>query len=167
MKHHNIINHIISNAMDVILINYIVASTNLIALYYVLYYKMNMYQIIQIILPVCASFIYHLSETKRGLVGLYPINKYSELLLYIDRFFAILSFITCLYKVRNNNIDKQLYLTYGIIGLSALIISERDIIYDNINLYHNFIVNKYEFLCFHSLWHIIAFNMLCSLIMNK
>jgi hypothetical protein len=86
MKHHNIINHIISDAMDVILINYIVASTNLIALYYVFYYKMNMYQIIQIILPACASFIYHLSETKHGLVGLYPINKYSELLLYIDRF---------------------------------------------------------------------------------
>ena len=147
-------------------LNYIVASTNLVPLYYIYHYKMNIHQILLMILPMCASFIYHLSETKRGLIGLYPINQYSELLLYIDRFFAIIAIITCLYKLKNNNVDKQLFV-YMIIGLFALVISERDVIYENIDFYPNFSVNKYEFLCFHSLWHILAFKILCSLVVPR
>ena len=147
-------------------LNYIVASTNLVPLYYIYHYKMNIHQILLMTLPMCASFIYHLSETKRGLIGLYPINQYSELLLYIDRFFALIAIITCLYKSINNNIDKHL-IVYMIIGLFALVISERDVIYENIDIYPNFSVNKYEFLCFHSLWHILAFKILCSLVVPR
>jgi len=146
------------------IINLIVGSTNLVGLYYILCYKTNLHQSLQIIFPMCASILYHLADTNHGLDGLYPLNIYSNQLLFVDRFFAIISGITCLYKLAYiKNPTQTNVFTYGLVGLVGLvclIISERDMVSQG------FTVGKYEFLFFHSLWHIIAFNILCLITIN-
>ena len=148
-------------------INFIVALTNLTGLYYIVYKKLTMIQILIISCPMCASLIYHLAETKHNLLGLYPINKYSSQLLWIDRFFAVCSVcIVLLYLIKNHNNLNQIVknIIIGILGLLCLLISERDIIYKKMDIYHDYVMNQYEYLFFHSLWHIFAFVLLGSIV---
>lgn len=146
-------------------VNIIVALSNIVGFYYIINYDLNNFKKIAIIMPLCASIIYHLSETKHNLPGIFPLNKHSNILLNIDRFFAIISFIIALCNIiKLSPLNKKKYLIFGIIGLLCLSISERDIIYKNLNIYSNFTVNIYEFLFFHSIWHFIAFTLLAKII---
>jgi uncharacterized membrane protein len=144
-----------------LLINSIVAISNLSYLYFTkdnnnkyCYYGY---------LPMIVSIIYHLAETKHKLIGLYPINLYANYLLNIDRIFAILSLLWCLYfYYLYRQIIKNKVIIIAIVGIISLVYSERDIIYENIihqvpNNKSYFFVNYYDFLVFHTCWHIIAF----------
>jgi hypothetical protein len=130
-------------------INIIISFLNFIGLYFsnsVLMY-----------FPIFASFLYHLAEIKHTLPGIYPLNKYSNFLLNIDRFFAIIGFLMVL-----NKIDLKL----GIFGILCLMISERDVIYTNLtgNYLDTFKVTYFDFLIFHCIWHIVAYYILASVL---
>jgi hypothetical protein len=104
--------------------------------------------------PMIASFIYHLSETKHGLVGLYPLNKYSLQLLWIDRFFAFASGAVILYRLFNGKHSlSNGFLSLLAMGSISLFISEKDLIFPGY-------VSKTEFMISHSFWHYCAFEML-------
>lgn len=145
--------------------NVIVSLSNIIGFYCIIIYKLNGLKKLLVVMPVFASIIYHLSETKHNLPGIYPLNKYSNILLNIDRFFAVISFIVTLYNIIKLPLYKQIkYLTIGIMALLCLIISERDVIYKNLNIYSDFTINQYEFILFHSIWHFMAFTLLAKII---
>lgn len=102
------------------------------------------------LLPMMASFIYHLAETKHNLPGIYPLNQYHNLLLNIDRFFAVgsgLLIINIIYS--KPNILNTKILSIGILGFLSLINSERD----NIGIP----ISKLEFTITHCIWHFAAF----------
>lgn len=150
-----------------IAINIFVAFTNFIGLLFI-NNKLSYVQLIILLCPIIASCLYHLSETKHNLYGIYPLNKYTNELLIIDRFFAIVSFIIIIIKLFTCRVFKFINLKklikLIIIGTISLIISERDIIYQKLNIYNDFVVNKFVFLFFHSIWHIVAFTIYGNII---
>ena len=137
--------------LTTVLANYIVACSNLIAIPLAEYLKPG--QRIIIYLPMFASYIYHLSETKHGLPGISPLNQYTNVLLNIDRFFAIKSVLyvmrTIYYKPRI--IDKAFVLA-GLLGTISLMYSERDV-YTTMEVGNEFIV-------YHCIWHVCAYYIL-------
>ena len=76
--------------------NIIVALSNFSALYFCK--NRTSLKSLIVYVPMIASLIYHLAETKHGLIGLYPLNKYASHLLNIDRAFAIASFCFGIYR---------------------------------------------------------------------
>jgi hypothetical protein len=151
------------------LINFIVSLTNFVGLYFIGDHTLSTVQAILMYSPMIASAIYHLAETKHGLTGIVPLNIYANELLNVDRFFAVISFCVVVKCLINCNINKKqrLYMsTAGLIGLVCLFVSERDIVYEKLDIYADFKVPKYQFLIFHSFWHIYAFRLL-SLAIKK
>jgi hypothetical protein len=134
------------------LVNILVALSNFIGFYFS--------NSILICFPIFASFLYHLAEIKHELPGIYPLNKYSGILLNIDRLFAIIGFLIVL-----KNFDK-INLKLGIFGLLCLMISERDVIYTNLtgNYLKMFKVSHFDFLIFHCIWHVVAYYILASVL---
>lgn len=122
--------------------NIIVAYSNFIAL--LAFKKVNNY----VFIPMMASFIYHLSETKHNLPGISILNNYSEFLLEIDRFFAVISGLYVLTKLINHKQKCSFYII-GIIGFISLLYSEKDYFYPTIN--------EIEYLITHCIWHFAAF----------
>lgn len=96
-----------------------------------------------------ASFIYHLAETKYGLDGLSYLNQYANILLNIDRFFAVLSAIYILKKLINNYEQSLKFYFIGIIGIIVLLYSEKDYFFSKID--------ETEYLITHCIWHFAAF----------
>ena len=143
-------------------VNLIVATSNLSLLYYIYGIKLSRFQILFICAPMMASSMYHLADTKHGLTGLYPLNIYENELLFLDRFFALVSFCKVVQYIVNNSIKISLIncSMLGILGVVCLFFSERDIIYKEMNIYEGFEISTYQFLIFHSAWHIIAFRIL-------
>jgi len=157
------------------LINLFIAFTNLIGLFFI-NKTLSYIQLTILLCPIITSCLYHLSEKKHNLYGIYPFNKYTRQLLNINRFIAIISFNIIIIKLfmdinyYSYGIGKKKLLNilkFGIIGLISLFISERDIMYQKINIYRGFVVNKFEFLFFHSIWHIVAFIILGKIITEK
>jgi hypothetical protein len=145
------------------LTNLIVSLTNFSCLYFIGNYKMSLVQKFLIYSPMITSVIYHLVETKHNLPGIPFLNKYANELLMIDRFFAVISFGVVVKYLINSNINRKrrIYMsTAGLIGLMCLFVSDRDIVYEKLDIYTDFKVPKYQFLIFHSLWHIYAFRLL-------
>jgi len=105
-----------------------------------------------------ASSTFHLSETAHGLPG-YGFIEISKPLLLIDRTMIFILFIYfCLYLYVNYNdpisdfiekIPPQMILI-GIISLSILFISE--------------FCDGWLYVFFHSLWHIMGFSMITSML---
>lgn len=163
------------------LINQIVASSNLIALWFM--YKYNCLDNTYIYFPMLASILYHLSETKHNLPGIYPFNLYTHQLLQLDRVFAVLSFIKCALTIYHNPeiimINNYHLLILSIIAFICLMYSERDIIYTNVQYICNknktknknnnllFKVHKMEFAITHCIWHVLAYYLLINIIISN
>ena len=145
--------------------NYIVALSNLVAL--PLIYNnpsVNPFKYFTI-LPMVASFLYHLAETNHGLPGISPLNRYAKLLLTIDRFFA---FVSSLIVLNLLNICPTLIsfanfstLLIAIVGILSLLYSERDIIRPILIEYKLpyqwTLINRFEYTVSHVIWHFTAF----------
>jgi len=108
------------------------------------------------------SGIYHLSETKYGLQGFTPLNRYSASLIQIDRFFAIFSFMLVAVECYTKpTVITKRFLHVLILGILCLLISERDIAFRFITKRYVipalFKPTKIDFCITHSLWHLCAF----------
>lgn len=88
------------------------------------------------------SFLYHLSEQKHGLPGIYPFNLVTWKLLWIDRIGAI-SAIISVFIYGNNYIE---IIKYGSLALLILFISEK------------LCPNPWPFVPIHVIWHMMAFH---------
>lgn len=145
--------------------NIITAFTNLIGLYYC-YQNKSIYRWM-FPLPVLASFFYHLSETKHGLPGIKPFNKYSNKLLMLDRFFAVTTILASMILIWKKPRIMNLKLIINMnIGLVACILSERDF-FNNVikEKWRKWLrVSKIEFVILHNIWHIMAFNCLNTIV---
>lgn len=102
-----------------------------------------------LLLTSTASFLMHLSETKHGLRGIPPFNRYSHMFLNLDRFFAIISTVFVFFKLYPYLQTHPWILLTGLCGVTLNFISE--------NVCKN---NIPGFIIAHLLWHLIAFSML-------
>jgi hypothetical protein len=99
-----------------------------------------------------ASIIYHMSETRHGLPGIF-LKKHSEKLLLIDRIFAVIAMIYGLYLLyMNKNIYLPVIILKIIIAISAGCLSEI------------FGKDPVLYTMFHSIWHCIVFLILGDII---
>lgn len=146
--------------------NIIVAASNLIGLCHVwLNFDTHKFMIF----PILASILYHLAETKHGLSGIAPFNEFTFILLQLDRFYALISAFIVGYVIFNKYDQLPGMFWYDlVIGLIDLTLSEKDTICSNLVnrdwklnavLFH---VSKIEFVIIHSLWHILAYNVLAT-----
>jgi hypothetical protein len=127
-------------------VNLFMAASNLPGLL-ILYQPMRIEYKALSVCTIISSFLMHISETKHGLVGIYPFNKYSWHFLQLDRIFAIFSVIVvlCILYERWNKTSTKLIL-FGCVGLFLNMLSE--------NLFRD---NITGFVVTHSLWHWIAY----------
>ena len=144
------------------LTNIIVAISNFIPLLLFLsnrHVNVTSSQLLQLLIPMFASFMFHLSDTRYGQTGIAPLNTYTNIFLFIDRIFAaiaawtVVAFIRKCIKLPNTkNIDslKNLIILAGV-GITSLGISEGDTIVPS------FAVEDTDFVLFHVVWHICAF----------
>jgi hypothetical protein len=132
--------------------NLFVASTNLCGLYFARNKSFQGQMIIYI--PMIASIIYHLAETKHNLPGLPFLKNYASLLLTIDRLCVAGTICSLLYVNKNNigNLFNTDNLIIALLGFSSLLWSEKD---KFPHLFGN--LSKTEFAVSHGLWHILAF----------
>ncbi len=123
------------------MINLVVASSNLVGLY-------DWSQVdFMILLMIVCSVLMHLSETKHGLLGIYPFNLWSYQFLWLDRIMAyVLTIQTLFYLYYKWNHVSQSLLLLGLCGVSLMGISE--IIVTN---------QQIVFMISHSLWLIMAY----------
>jgi hypothetical protein len=139
------------------IVNYIVAASNLLAIPFA--NRISNSSKYLLYAAASASTIYHLAETKHSLVGVYPFNKYSNVLLNVDRIFAILSFLYVLQRIyKKPKLLTRNMLIIGSIGVMCMWFSERDQIQHLFNepkwyLY----VSKMDFMISHIIWHVSAF----------
>lgn len=130
-------------------INFFVTSSNMYGLVPIYYASNNIYRT-WISGIVLSSSLMHISETKHGLPGVYPFNKYSKQFLWLDRFMAYTPMMyvgyLMLYK-KEFMLLMMLLNKYMIIGTTCLLISER------VGTKH-----KYLFAILHSIWHICAYH---------
>ena len=100
-------------------VNIFTALTNLSAYYYLYTYNKSGNYIFNF--TIFISFLYHLSETKHNLPGIYPFKKYTNVFLNLDRILSIYG----LYIVVINIYKLHLYtIGIGFLGLIFLGISE-------------------------------------------
>lgn len=150
-------------------INLIVALSNLIAIPYSMNITTNAKYCVY--LPMFASFLYHLGETKHNLTGIYPFNKYATALLNIDRFFAILSGAYCCHAFITNYHQLNSIIGLIVFAFIMLMISERDLLLKFVNKKHlgnNMVklltVGYINYTISHCLWHFAAYNILVKII---
>lgn len=112
------------------------------------------------------SAIYHLAETKHSLFGVYPFNKYSNILLNIDRLVAIISFGCVMRKAYiNPNVLSPTIITTGLFGVGCMLWSERDqmqCMFKQPKWYLR--VNKVDFMISHTIWHCTAFYVMAHIL---
>jgi len=130
-------------------LNIIISITNIVAIIPIIKsISLKKYNLaIFIFFTMMASFIYHMSEHIHGLPGCF-LMEYSEVLLFIDRIFAL---FTILYGINQViNIYKNKLLDYKIFVMAGIAITF-------ITLSELFGNNPYYWTFFHSIWHISAF----------
>lgn len=146
------------------MINILVALSNLVTLP-LIYNNSSPFKYFMIF-PMLASFFYHLGETKHGLPGVYPLNRYDKRLLNVDRFFAVASGLAVIGSIFTHpEFLTTKFLIIGILGLTSvalsLLYSERDYLQNILIKYElpykwtN--VSPFEFFISHSIWHFAAF----------
>lgn len=143
-------------------INIFVALTNLIGYTYIKKHT-PISKTIFILFPMIASVVYHLAETKHGLEGIYPLNHYADQLLVVDRIGAFFAGLIVFTVLKNKGYHSEFFkrtLTLGFIALICLGMSEIDVGFKILRIYDGFVINKWQFLIFHSLWHLLAFMIL-------
>lgn len=134
-------------------INIIVASSNLIGLYFMNHWI--------ILMAMIASILYHLAETKHNLPGIYPFNLYTQTLLNIDRLFAVVAGLWAIYNVKDN-VDIIIYNYWKSIIFSfiCLFISEGD-------RFAFYPTNKPLYIVTHCIWHALAYYHLSICFLNN
>lgn len=146
-----------------VIINIIVAVSNLSAI--LMSRDINFKYKHIIYYPMIASYLYHLAETKHNLIGIYPLNLYSGLLLNIDRFFAIYAIAHVLYIIYkypiliNNNL-----IVTSIIGTGFLLYSECDVFWKLCIFESSDNISLFKFMCCHCIWHLLAFYLLTNIV---
>lgn len=116
-------------------------------------------------LPMIASFIYHLAETKNNLPGIPYINKYSNFLLNIDRICAVFAGTFILNQIYYNQKLLTLNIIINIIiGFLGLAYSEKDTIAKKLLNNNKVDISHFEFTISHIIWHVCAFKILASTI---
>lgn len=146
-----------SASFDLRLVNLIVAISNLVAY---LFIPINMNIMVKTLynFMIWSSVLMHLSERKHGLPGIYPFNIYHRQFLWLDRIMAYICITVVCFSAylivhwQGFTWNILFYVTLSIIGLGCLGISEY------------VIINEYKaFAFFHSVWHIIAYYVFCSI----
>jgi len=138
--------------------NIIVTLSNFSFIGYLHYFKVTNAHILTYI-PMIASILYHAAERKHGLPGIYPLNQYCNELIWFDRIAAAgVSVYAANRYITHGDITE--FISYGIIGLMCLGISEYDIIAKLFGI--KLKMNIYVFTVFHSIWHNIAFWLLAK-----
>lgn len=156
---------IIQKMFGNISINVLVTCSNLSLIVFMYYYNVSIMNNMLTLIPMCASMIYHISEVKHGLPGIYPLNKCSNELIWLDRISAVSACVYGAYTLyQTGNIDYTM-CAIGLFGLVCLGVSEYDVVYMKlINNKLKIHVNKDVFLVSHSLWHISAFYLLAKIL---
>src|SRR5258708_22801849 len=131
------------------LVNILVAYSSLLPILYI----KDMNPII--LVPMTASFVYHLSETKHNLPGIEFLRDYSSILLNIDRIFAVISFLYGLVNLFKDPKRQYIFYIIGFIGIFSLLYSEKDyILGSSVQIGP---ITHTEFLISHSILHLCAF----------
>ena len=95
---------------------------------------------------IATSTLMHLSETKHGLPGVKPYNKYSTLFLWLDRIMAIICISVVTYFIYYNGLPSMMVIILATIGVIACFISEV------------ILTNQWGlFVVYHITWHIAAY----------
>lgn len=111
-------------------------------------------------LPMLASFIYHLAETKHGLPGFPILRDHAYTLLNVDRFFAAYAGIYMLCQVYNQpSLLTGRMITIGLLGFVALACSEYDTIVKKLFDIDTRVAHP-TFVVSHCIWHWCAFRSL-------
>jgi len=151
-------------------INYLVTWSNIYAIPLLLYVTISPiinWQLFTLAwLAVLASVLMHLSETKHGLPGVYPFNKFSNEFLWFDRIMAITSSVYLANILYNNWFYvSKFYIIYPIVGLMFNGVSE---LADKGSLSSpNSGKRKYVFAITHSIWHYFAYTFFFYVISNE
>lgn len=127
-------------------INFIVAFTNIVAIYPFLL-DINCFSLFQRLLVITmtiASCLMHLSERKHKLNGIYPFNLFSWHFLQFDRVMAVLCTLYILFQLGFNHASINWF-----IAISGLILNGISELFDG-----------YLFVATHSVWHFCAFSTL-------
>lgn len=155
------------------LINIVVSASNLVAIVFA-YQCCSFFDSCVIYLSMTASILYHLSETRHGLTGIYFLRNHSANLLLLDQVGAGICAITVLFRIFSNQSSKlafrkQIYLI--VLATVCLLLSEGDLICElltsicTLALPHSFkSISSLQFLVFHVCWHISVFRILCSVL---
>jgi hypothetical protein len=116
-------------------------------------------------LPMIASVIYHLAETKHKLPGFPILNKYAYHLLNLDRLCAIGAGSFIISRLYNFPylLSYKLVLI-GIVGFVGLAYSEKSTIAKNIFNNNDINISYTEFTISHIIWHLCAFKSLAMVI---
>jgi hypothetical protein len=103
---------------------------------------------------IIASILMHLSETKHGLIGIHPFNKYSRIFLWFDRIMAYICSLHVLYIMyyKWNSLTND-FILWGLFGLLMQMVSE--IIVTNQEL---------PLIITHCIWHYVAYDYYGSLL---
>jgi hypothetical protein len=137
---------------NVIMQNFIVASTNCVAILPIWrFYKKGHYGTAVVLLgATISSILYHLVErSKHNMPGTFLNDIFNEqLLLNIDRLFAVLSVTTILWQLKMHHI--KLILPVGVTALLMQAISE-------VPNKFGYIIPTWLYMTTHCAWHILAF----------
>jgi len=102
---------------------------------------------------VLGSVLMHLGETKHGLPGVHPFNRYAGALLWADRATALASTAFVGYRILYGGMP--IPWPEAIIGLGSLALSEH---VDGGPLW---------FAATHSLWHVFAYDILARALVSQ
>lgn len=94
-----------------------------------------------ITMAMTASFFYHLAETKHGLPGIAPLNKFSQELLWWDQIAALSAILYFLPRI----LADYWALRQGLVGLALMMIS-------------NGLAQPIPFAICHITWRLMAFH---------
>src|SRR3990167_6519343 len=135
--------------------NLIVTLTNLVAVVPINYaYNHNMhFDMILLILVMCASMLHHISGNNRGLEAILFTSHYNNLLL-LDRIIAFITIVRMIYLIYSYEIYNK-FVSYDnlLISVSLLGLLYSDVFLGKYNTFRE----KMEYCFTHSLWHITAF----------
>jgi hypothetical protein len=161
-----------------VLYNLVMALSNLSALYFANYaFGQHAFSVWRFeYVPMIASGLYHLAETKNQLPGVYPLNRYTALLLNLDRLAAVFSAFVIL--ACNPSITLT-FVGLVVVAFLALALSEINVIlyalhefnlkYDksyNLDYPKGKPLNKNVFVVTHCVWHVLAF-LILSMVLNQ
>lgn len=121
--------------------------SNLVGVYTLFSDKITVPQKCLILANITTSMLMHLSETKHGLKGIYPLSLYSDLFLNLDRVAAYASAATLLYYTFSKELWTPKLLFLAVVGCMSNVLSE------------TYFKNNLKIFCFlhGGIWHPVAY----------